>query len=101
MRRKVSDDCRRRGVRLAQEELERCLREEFEAFMERALASEKWFLWQVFLMHETSHKTHEESCEFGLAGAFEDFIGRRGEYLRIEDEKLYDEVARFIRDHRQ
>lgn len=101
MRRKSSNnDCRQRAAHAAGAELERELRGTFEEFMQEAPASEKWFLWQVFLFRDSSHESNEESCEFGLASAFEDFISRRGEYLCIEDEKLYDAVVRFIREYR-
>jgi hypothetical protein len=91
----------KRAARAAGAELERELRGSFEEFMQEAPASEKWFLWQVFLFRDSSHASNEESCEFGLASAFEDFISRRGEYLCIEDEKLYDAVVRFIREYRE
>jgi hypothetical protein len=101
--RKISEDVRQRAARAARAakaRLEGDLRTMLESFLKYATQGEKRFLRDVFLIHESSASS-EETCEFGLATAFEFFIAGRGEYLCIEDEWLYKAVVKFIAEYRQ
>jgi hypothetical protein len=72
---------------------------EFKSFLEDATEEEKWFLADVFTTRLSRFYTDEPHV--AIAGAFENCIHRRGEYLCFKDEELSRAVHQFIRNYKQ